>query len=165
MTDSILLRNASRTIAGTAGAALAVVAGLFLLIAMPAGIGVRPAAAQSSCQIDFGILQKKRMTHINALNKSVKRNKGKLDPRTACPRLRNLAAVEREMVTYMKKNKSWCQIPDDPINQMASTSKKTAAMAGKACRAVAMARKAAAAARRSQNQNLPQRPKLPSGPL
>ncbi len=179
MTDSTLLitepdtfkdrTSETRTKSGArsvlAGMALSLAAGLMTGIAAPGGFGVSTAAAQSSCQIDFGILQKKRMAQIQALNASVKRNKGKLDARTACPRLRRLAAVEREMVAYMKKNKNWCQIPDEPIKQMTTTSAKTAKTAGDACRAVAMARKAAAQARGAAQSNAIQRPKLPSGPL
>lgn len=127
---------------------------------------ISPAAAQSSCQIDFGIMQKNRTAQIAALNKSAKRRKGKLDPGFACKRLRNLAAIERKMVAYMKKNKSWCGIPDQPIEQMTKSSAGTAKMAGRACKAAVTMRRARAQARRQQSQGIAaQRPKLPAGPL
>jgi hypothetical protein len=127
------------------------------------------AVAQSSCQIDFGILQKQRVAQIQALNREAKRRKGKLDPVTACSKLRNLAAIERKMVKYMTENKSWCGIPDGPIQQMTTSSKRTGATAGQACKAASNFRRAKALARRQQQQQsqglAAQRPKLPSGPL
>ncbi len=141
---------------------------LLLLVAMPGGqsaLGPGIANAQSSCQIDFGHMQKARVAQIQALNKSAKRGKGKLNPMTACPRLRKLAAIERKMVKYMKDNKAWCGIPDAPIQQLTKTSKQTAATAGRACKAAAMMRRARAQARRQSQGIAAQRPKLPSGPL
>lgn len=123
---------------------------------------LNPVLAQSSCQIDFGILQKKRMGYIATLNKQAKARKGKLDPRRACPTLRRLASAEAEMLKYMKKNKGWCNIPDKPIAQMTQTRARTAKLAGQACRAARTVRRRGpprGAAR------VPQRPKLPSGPL
>ena len=132
----------------------------------PGVFGVAPAAAQSSCQIDFQILTKKRMGYINALNKDAKRRKGKLNPSTACPRLRGLAKAEAEMLSYMKKNQKWCGIPEDPIKQMEETRKKTAALAGQACKAAAQIKRMRSQARRAQSRSAsPPRPRLPSGPL
>ena len=149
---------------------LPVFALLGLLISPSAPLlSVGSAHAQTSCQIDFGIMQKQRIAEVQALNRSAKRRKGKLDPATACPRLRKLAAIERKMVKYMKDNKAWCAIPDGPIAQMTQSSKRTAITAGRACKAARNFRRAKALARRQQRQQsqgiAAQRPKLPSGPL
>jgi hypothetical protein len=102
--------------------------------------GVVGAAAQS-CNEDIAALQQKRQGHIEALNKLSKAGNGKLDPIAACPRLRNLAALEREMAAYMEKNQSWCSIPEQIVEQVKDGSGKTGQMAGQACKVAAEMRK------------------------
>jgi len=166
--------NASANAGATARRRSGVTASLLAIGALvAAGLGatalldarLSPAAAQSSCEIDFGIMQTKRNEHIEALNVQAKKNKGQLDPRSACPRLRNLAAVEKEMHEYMTKNQRWCNIPAEPITQMEETQKRTAELATQACRAAAQIRRQEEAAKRGQAGGMPQRPKLPAGPL
>lgn len=154
------------------GLAVPALLSLFAGVLLSTGLGlpgtVAPAMAQSSCQIDFELLTKKRMSYIEALNKDAKRRKGKLDPSTACPRLRGLAGAEGAMLAYMKKNQKWCGIPEEPIKQMEDTRAKTASLAGQACKAAAqISRMQSQARRNAQNQGggAPARPKLPSGPL
>lgn len=141
----------------------------------PARVLVRTAAATfalfamsvvgayaQSCNDDIGALQKKRSGHLEALNKITKANGGKLDPVAACPRLRTLASVEREMLGYMQKNQSWCSIPEEIIEQVKTGANRTSQIAGQAC-------KIAAQARQMQNQPGsgagPATPALPRGPL
>lgn len=148
-------------------ALLSLAAGILLSAGIGAPGSIAPASAQSSCQIDFDLLTKKRLGFITALNADAKRRKGKLDPRTACPRLRGLAVAEGAMLAYMKKNQKWCGIPDEPIKQMETTRQKTASLAGQACKAAAQIQRMQTQARRNaQNPGgAPARPKLPSGPL
>ncbi len=123
-------------------------------------LGAAGALAQS-CNDDIGALQTKRNVHLAALNKITKANGGKLDPVAACPRLRTLASVEREMLGYMQKNQSWCTIPDEIIEQVKTGAGRTSQIAGQAC-------KIAAQARQMQNQQSsarPAAPALPRGPL
>ena len=121
-------------------------------------LGATPALAQS-CNDDIGALHQKRTTQLEALNKISKANGGKLDPVAACPRLRTLAALEREMLAYMEKNQSWCSIPDQIIEQVKTGSSRTSQLAGQAC-------KIAAQARQMQQQSVaPAAPPLPRGPL
>ena len=119
-------------------------------------------AYAQSCNDDIGALQKKRSGHLEALNKITKANGGKLDPVAACPRLRTLASVEREMLGYMQKNQSWCTIPEEIIEQVKTGANRTTQIAGQAC-------KIAAQARQMQNQQSsaagPAAPALPRGPL
>ncbi len=98
-------------------------------------------ASAQSCNEDIGALQQKRQAQIDALNKLSKAGNGKLDPAAACPRLRTLAAVEREMAAYMEKNQNWCSIPDQIVEQVKDGSGKTGQMAGQACKVAAEMRK------------------------
>ena len=123
-------------------------------------MSVAGAMAQS-CNEDMGAIQQKRNVQLEALNKITKANKGKLDPITACPRLRTLAGLEREMLAYMEKNQSWCSIPPEIVEQVKTGAGRTAQIAGQAC-------KIAAQARQMQQQGAnagPAAPALPRGPL
>jgi hypothetical protein len=119
-------------------------------------------AFAQSCNDDIGAMQVKRNGHLEALNKITKSNSGKLDPVAACPRLRTLASLEREMLGYMQKNQSWCSIPEEIIEQVKTGANRTSQIAGQAC-------KIAAQARQMQNQQSsgagPAAPSLPRGPL
>jgi hypothetical protein len=132
-------------------------AGLLIL-----GAGV---AAAQSCNDDIGALQKKRNVHIEALNKMSKASKGKLDPIASCPRLRNLAAIEKEMLAYMEKNKNWCSIPDAIIEQVKGGAEKTTQVAGQACKIAAQARQMQQQAQQQMQAGAPPPPALPRGPL
>ncbi len=122
--------------------------------------GAAGALAQS-CNEDIGAIQQKRNAQLEALNKLTKAQGGKLDPIASCPRLRTLAALEREMLAYMQKNQSWCSIPEAIIEQVKTGSARTSQIAGQAC-------KIAAQARQMQQQGAaaaPAAPALPRGPL
>ncbi|MBL8590953.1 MAG: hypothetical protein JNK46_20645 [Methylobacteriaceae bacterium] len=126
-----------------------------------------PAQAQSSCQEDFTRITGKREALIKQLNAATRGGKAKLDPAVACPRLQSLAAVERELVAYMEKNKEWCGIPDDALENARKGSGRTAGIAGQACR-VATQMKRARAQAEAQARNGgggPQVQRLPTGPL
>lgn len=129
------------------------------------------APAFADCQEDIGKFNQRRMTQVTALNASAKKLKGKLDPVTACPQLRNLAATERQMADYMQKNKDWCSIPDDAINTIKQSAAKTGAIAGQACGAIAKMKQMQAQMRKQQEMQAQQGfgyqgpQKLPTGPL
>jgi hypothetical protein len=118
-------------------------------------------ALAQSCNEDIGAIQQKRNVQLEALNKITKANGGKLDPVAACPRLRTLSGIEREMLAYMEKNQSWCSIPPEIIEQVKTGAGRTSQIAGQAC-------KIAAQARQMQQQGAaagPAAPALPRGPL
>lgn len=130
------------------------------------GIGFAATSAFADCNSDFAGLMTKRMTEINALNKISKTNGGKLDPLAACPRLRNLAAAEGEVVGYMNKNKDWCNLPDDIVEKMSVTHAKTVSYAAKACGfAVKMKEMQAQQQKQAAQGQQEQAIKLPTGPL
>lgn len=126
-----------------------------------------PALAQESCETDIGKLQEKRMSVMNEIGVLQKKGEGKLDPISACPKLRSLASVEKDMFTYMQKNQAWCNIPDDVLNNVKEGSGKTAQVATQACNLAAQARKQQqqqAAGAGGPGFAAPA-PKLPAGPL
>lgn len=125
--------------------------------------------ARADCAADIGGMMQKRNGEITALNRINKSHGGKLDPIEACPHLRNLSALEGQVLAYMQKNKDWCSIPDDAVNQMSQSRTRSAGFATKACGFAAKLKKmqqmqaqgAAQAAQQQQQQAL----KLPTGPL
>lgn len=127
------------------------------------------AFAQSSCQGDFEKLAAARNARIAAINALQKKGKGKLDPIAACPKLTALSAAENAMLSYMEKNKQWCGIPDNVIEEARKGSARTRQFAGQACGMAAKFRKMQAEAKRRGAQGgldgAPQRPSLPTGPL
>ncbi|MCW2317766.1 hypothetical protein SAMN06265338_101854 [Rhodoblastus acidophilus] len=129
------------------------------------GSVVLTAAAQADCNQDIAAFGQKRNAAIQKLNAISKAHGGKLDPVEACPALRSLNAVEGEMGAYLVKNKDWCNIPDDFLNQFKAGTAKTGGMASQAC--------ALAAKVKQMQQNggglgaaaAPPPVKLPAGPL
>ena len=100
-----------------------------------------PALAQQSCEGDIGKLQDKRMSVMKDINSMQNKGDGKLDPIAACPKLRSLAGIEKDMLSYMEKNQSWCNIPDEVLENVKAGSGKTAQIATQACNLAAQARK------------------------
>ncbi len=84
-----------------------------------------PALAQS-CGDDLQKLSEKRAAALQSINAMVAAAKGKqLDPTVFCTKSQPLNVVENEMLAYMNKNKDWCQIPDDVIDQLKATHAKS----------------------------------------
>lgn len=146
-----------------AGSGQTIVAGVVVAIM---GLGLAASSAFADCNSDFAGLMTKRMTDINALNRISKTNGGKLDPVAACPRLRSLAAAEGEVVSYMGKNKEWCNLPDDVIEKMTSTHAKTVDYAAKACSFASKMKEMQAQQQKQAAQGQQEQAvKLPTGPL
>ncbi len=126
-------------------------------------LGAAPAARAQSCNEDLGKLGEQRNAEIKKLNDISKSHGGKLDPIAACPVLQKLKSVEASMSAYMVKNKDWCNLPEELVNNFHNASGRTATMAGQAC---ALAVKA----KQMQQQGGMAGPampavKLPAGPL
>jgi hypothetical protein len=135
----------------------------FALPVLLLGVGLPNlvAPARADCNEDMGKIMQRREALIQELNASAKATKGKLDPTTACPRLRKLATMENELLAYMNKNKDWCSIPDQAIENAASGHTKTAQTATQACNIAEQIKKA-----QEQQANGGASPtKLPAGPL
>ncbi|MDB5649736.1 MAG: hypothetical protein JWL62_1256 [Hyphomicrobiales bacterium] len=127
-----------------------------------------PAASSAdSCEANIVKLQERRNGAIAELNKLSKKG-GKLDPVAACPKLRNLASVEQQMLGYMVKNQNWCNIPENAIDNVKEGSGKTANIAKQACGLAAQVKKMQsqqAAGGGSPFGGASAAPKLPAGPL
>ena len=138
--------------------------------AAPSALAAPPAgesAGGSSCDLDMEKFQKQRNGAVENINQLMKGGKGKkLDPIAACPRFRNLVAVESQMKAWMLKNKDWCSIPDQIIESMKTGFSRTPVIANQACTAAAQVGKM----KKMQGQQRAAAPaapavKLPAGPL
>lgn len=132
---------------------------LLTLLVAPSG-----AYAQQSCQEDFQKLSEKRMAGIQALNNLGKAGKGKMDPMAACPAAKRLVGIETEMMNYMTKNKEWCNIPDNIVDNFKEARGKTQNFASQACAVAAKAKKMQED-QAAAGGGMMAPPKLPSGPL
>ena len=107
------------------GLALAAVAGGAFALAAP-------ASAEDCAKM--GDYRAKRETVLASISQLVASNKGKqLDASVFCARAQPLGAADNAMMAFLVKNKDWCQIPDDVIEQFKSVRLRDQAMAGKAC--------------------------------
>ncbi len=120
------------------------------------------AAHATDCNPDIGALSKKRQGIIDQLNQLAQGGKKQLDPVASCPKLRALVAAERELVAYLSKNKDWCAVPDEALQNLSTGAARTVKVANQACTVAAQMKKAqeqqAAGALNAQQ-------KLPAGPL
>jgi hypothetical protein len=131
-----------------------------------------PALAAQDCATDLQALAGRREAALRGINEMVAASHGKkLDPDAFCARSRPLNVAEEAMLAYMQKNKDWCQIPDDAINQLKMTHLKSVAFGGKACSVAAQIRTMKAKAAQQQAQQAqqgggaPAAQPLPAGPL
>jgi hypothetical protein len=125
-------------------------------------VGLTRPAHAAECSEDIGNLSKRRMDIIQSLNKIAHSSaKGQLDPALSCPKLRQLAVAEKAMLDYLAKNKEWCMVPDEAIQNLDKSYKHSTEIAGKACAFAAQEKKAQQAGSDSALGGQ----KLPSGPL
>jgi len=107
-------------------------------------------------------LSQQRQQAMESINAMVAGAKGKqIDPNVFCAKAQPLNAIETKMLAYMAKNKDWCQIPDEVVNQLKEAHAKTVSFSGRACKAAADLKKA----KEQGAQGAPQAQPLPSGPL
>ena len=137
-------------------------------IAAVAVLTATPAFAADDCAGSLQKLAARREAALQGINQMVAAAKGKkLDPEMFCARSRPLNVAEEAMLAYMTKNKDWCQIPDDAINQLKASHAKSVAFGAKACTVaaqIAKMKKQAAEAAQQGGGPPPEQP-LPTGPL
>jgi hypothetical protein len=128
--------------------------------------GVCSMAYAGDCNEDIGALTKKRQGIIDQLNQLAKGANGakkQLDPIASCPKLRALVAAERELIAYLTKNKDWCAVPDQALENLSAGNANSNKIATQACTAAAQMKKMqeqqASGALGAAQQ------KLPAGPL
>ena len=140
-----------------------VAAALSLFIAF---LAAPQAAMAQDCQTDLQKLSQQREAQIAVVNGLVKAAKGKpLDPTVFCAKTSGLNAVESSMIAYMTKNKDWCSIPDDVVDQLKANHAKSLAFTAKACNAAAQQKKMQEQAAQGGGLGGPQVQPLPAGPL
>ena len=105
---------------------------------------------------------KKRLDAIALVNKASKTTDNKLDPISACPKLKTLASAEGEANAYLQKNKDWCNIPPDFLEKMSASYSKSSSFAAKACALAVQVKKMQTQQAQQQQEAAP---KLPAGPL
>jgi hypothetical protein len=134
------------------------VATVLAISAWTFGLSAASPALAAECNQEIGAMMKKRQGVIDELNRLAKAApKGQLDPTASCPKLRVLAALEKELVTYFVKNKDWCMIPDAAVTNISASAKHMQEVAGKACQVAEQIKKG--------QQAIGTGPKLPTGPL
>lgn len=136
-----------------------------IVFGLGAMLAVAPAARAQSCNEDLGGFGQRRNTEIQALNGISKSHGGKLDPIAACPHLRNLKTIEGQMEAYLLKNKDWCNIPDDFINNFKASAAKTGTVANQACALAVKAKEMQKQGAAGFGAAAPPPVKLPAGPL
>ena len=129
-----------------------------------------PALAEQDCASDLQKLASRREAALQGINAMVAASKGhKLDPEAFCTRSRPLNVAEEAMIAYMSKNKDWCQIPDDALNNLKAAHAKSVAFSGKACGVASqiakMKKQAEQQAQQQQAGGAPQIQPFPTGPL
>jgi hypothetical protein len=123
-----------------------------------------PAIADQNCGDDLQNLAKRREAALQSINALVASAKGKqLDAAVFCSRSAPLNQAETAMLAYMVKNKDWCGVPDEAINQLKAAHAKSVAFSSKACTVAAQMKKMKEQA--AQGGGAPQAQPLPTGPL
>jgi hypothetical protein len=130
--------------------------GALFAFALPYCVAPFSPALAAECSVDIGNLTQKRQSIIDQLNKLAKSSpKGQLDPAVSCPKLRELASAETELLGYLQKNKDWCMVPDEAITNITMSLNRSKMVAGRACMIAEQMKKSEEAGAQ----------KLPSGPL
>jgi hypothetical protein len=104
-------------------------------------------AQASSCQTDFQKVMGPRQAIIARINGFAKRRP---TADQACSSLGQLVSADRRVLNWMNENKDWCQISDEMISQLRTSSGQAARSRGQACGAAAQQRTMIARARAAQ---------------
>ena len=124
------------------------------------------AQADSSCADDLGKMTQRRVALLNEINSMAgesRKAKKPMDPNVVCAKARGLGGAEDALIAYMTKNKDWCGIPDEVLNNLKESHAKTSEFGGKACVAAAKFKKLQEQQAAGGQQQAA--PALPSGPL
>ena len=142
-----------------------------LLFLTLSGFFAAPALAQS-CNDDIQKLTGAREAQLKVINGLVAAARGKqIDPAVFCARSGGLNAADNALLSYLVKNKDWCQVPDNMINGLKASHAQSVGYTGKACTVAAQIRTLKArAAEQAKNGGGgggggPQAQALPTGPL
>jgi hypothetical protein len=119
----------------------------------------------ADCGGDMQKLAQARNVELQRVNDFAKAAHGKpLDPEAFCVKSRPLLVAESAIIAYMEKNKDWCSIPDDAINNLKASHAKNTAFNSKACTVAVKIKKMKEQAAQGGGGG-PQAQPLPAGPL
>jgi hypothetical protein len=113
------------------------------------------AQGSSSCQGDFQKVMGPRQALIERIN-GFQKKRPTADQ--ACSILGQLVGADKRVLSWMTENKDWCQIPDELVEQLKTTSGQATKSRSQACSAASqqraqIAKARAAQARAAQQQN------------
>jgi hypothetical protein len=140
----------------------------FLGVALALGCAVfsQSAMADQNCGEDLQKLAQRREAELAKINGMVAAAKGKkLDPAEFCSQSSGLNSAESALIAYMTKNKEWCSIPDEAIDNLKAVHAKSAGFSAKACAVAAQMRKMKEQQADGGAGAGPQVQPLPAGPL
>ncbi len=124
-------------------------------------LAILAPAVAGECSDDIANLSKKRQEIIDDLNRLAMNSPNhQLDPAVSCPKLRELAEAETQLVAYLQKNKDWCMVPDEAITNITMSLGRSKMVAGRACQIAEQIKKNQEAGGLEGGAQ-----KLPSGPL
>jgi hypothetical protein len=131
--------------------------------ALFAAIATLSGSAYADCGTDMQKLAQDRNVQLQAVNDFAKAFHGKpMDPEQFCLKSAGLIRAESALIAYMEKNKDWCSIPDEAIDQLKDHHAKNQSFNAKACQVAAQIKKM----KEQQAQGGgPQVQPLPAGPL
>jgi hypothetical protein len=127
---------------------------------------VSSLTARAECADDLGKLTQRRVELLNEINTMAaesKKTKKPMAPDLVCGKARGLSGAEDALLAYMEKNKDWCGVPDQVLQNLKESHSKTVEFGTRACVAAAKFKKM----QEQQAQGgAPQGPPpLPAGPL
>ena len=129
-------------------------------------VGVSGTAAfAGDCNTDIAALSQKRQAVMEKLNVLAKASKGKLDPVTSCPTLKNLVSTEAALLKYLEANKNWCNVPDAAVDNLKTADAKSQQFATQACTLAVQVKKQQQQQASGGNALGIEAQKLPTGPL
>ena len=160
--ETLLFRILSTYLPGGIGRA---VCALFLGAIML--ISALPTSARAQdCGADLARLSKARETQLESLNGIIKASKGhQVDPGVFCSKSGGLNSAENALIAYMVKNKDWCSIPDDALNQLKASHAKSVSFSARACSVAAQRKKMEQQQAQGGGAGAPPQAQLPTGPL
>jgi acid phosphatase class B len=131
--------------------------------ALFAAIATLSGSAYADCGTDMQKLAQDRNVQLQAVNNFAQSFHGKpMDPEQFCVKSAGLIRAESALIAYMEKNKDWCSIPDEAIDQLKEHHAKNQSFNAKACQVAAQIKKM----KEQQAQGGgPQVQPLPAGPL
>jgi hypothetical protein len=134
-----------------------------LAAALFAAVATLSGPARADCGVDMQKLAQDRNVQLQVVNDFAKAAHGKpMDPEAFCAKSAGLIRAEAALIAYMEKNKDWCSIPDEAIDQLKEHHAKNASFNAKACTVAAQIKKM----KEQQAQGGgPQVQPLPTGPL